>query len=139
MFRDRASVSRGVLIAAMSVILVAVVFATALTVGLVVETRKEQRTVARLLSEGSPVVNNDLGTLPGELRWQLLFSIVVLLVLILAAIALVRVFRTLSVTQHSLRAVKMLAWNILASMGHAVLTTDRDGLITSINPGVTSC
>jgi signal transduction histidine kinase len=118
----------------MSAIVVAVVFASALTVWLVVETRKVQRTVAQLLSEGSPIVTRDMGTLPGELRWQLVFSILVLLVLVVAAIALVGLFRALSVTQKSLREVKMLAWNILASMGHAVLTTNREGVITSINP-----
>jgi len=133
-FRERASISRRVLILTMSVILVAAVFAAAATVWLVVETRKEQQTIAQLLSKGSPTVAKDVGTLPSELRWQLAFSILILLVLLVAAIVPVRTFRALLASQGSLREVKMLSWNILASMDHAVLTTNREGVITSINP-----
>jgi signal transduction histidine kinase len=118
----------------MSAVLVAVAFAAAVTVWLVVETRKEQRTIAQLLSDGSTTVAKDVGTLPEELRWQLGFSILVLVILAATAIALVRVFRALLAAQESLREVRMLAGNILTSMDHAVVTTDRDGRITSINP-----
>ena len=134
MFREGEIVSRRVLILAMSAILAAIAFAAVATVWLVMETRKEQRAVAELLSEGSATVTRNVGTLPGELRWQLVFSVLVLLVLVAAAFALVRLFRAFLVAQDSVREVKMLSWNILASMGHAVLTTNREGAITSINP-----
>ena len=134
MFYERTSVSRRALVLTMGAVLAAVVFAAAMTVWLVAETRKEQRTIVQLLNEGSPIVAEDVGTLPGELRWQLVFSILVLLTLVVAAIAIVRLFRALLGTQQSLREFKTLAWNVLASMDHAVLTTDREGVITSINP-----
>ena len=67
MFRQKAGVSRRTVIVAMSAVLVALAFAAAVTVWLVVETRKEQRTIAQLLSEGSSTVARDVGTLPEEL------------------------------------------------------------------------
>jgi PAS domain S-box-containing protein len=134
MFQEKATIRKRTLLLAIGGVLATVLFAAAVTVWLVVETRKEQRTIARVLQDGSTSVAADVGTLPGELRLQMVFSVLVLVVLVFAAVVLTRVFRAFWVSQESLRQVRTLSWNILASMDHAVVTTNQDGQVTSINP-----
>ncbi len=134
MFRDRSRAPRRAMLLAMIGVLVAVVLAVAMTVWLVFEVRKEQQAIAELLRDESGTVNTQVSALPAEMRIQLVFSILVLAVLVVAAIALLRVFLAYLASQESLHEVETLSWNIFASMDRAVVTTDCHGLITSMNP-----
>ena len=134
MFREPPAVSRQILITGIIMIVTALFCAGGLTIWLVFETRKEQQAIADVLREGSGDVVRDIGSLPGELRWQLVFSVLVLIVLIAVAVAVVRLFLALLRSEHSLHEVQVRSWNILASMDHAVITTDCEGRITSANP-----
>jgi PAS domain S-box-containing protein len=134
MFREPPAVSRQVLITGIVMIVAALFCAGGLTIWLVLETRKEQQAIADVLREGSGDVIRDIGSLPGELRWQLVFSILVLIVLIAVSVAVVRLFLALLRSEDSLREVQVRSWNILASMDHGVITTDCEGRITSANP-----
>ena len=53
--------------------------------------------------------------------------------LVSCAVTLVWFRRRYSASQQTLRDVKTLAYNILASMDQGVITVGRDGTITSIN------
>ncbi len=134
MFRvTRAADSRSVF-ATTVVLLVVMVAATGATVWLAAEVRKEQRAIREIVKGGVAEDIQRLGTLPGELRWQFVFTVLVLLVLIVAGIVLVFVVRAYLRNLRSLRETKMLARDILASMDQGVITTDREGKITSVNP-----
>lgn len=71
--------------------------------------------------------------LAGELKWQFRLTILVVLNVVVTGIAVVLLWRAYHASQASLRDFKALAANVLSSMDQAVVTTDRDGLITSIN------
>lgn len=71
--------------------------------------------------------------LAGELRWQFRLSLLVLLNLIATMIGVVLLWRAYSASQESLRDVKVMAGDILGSVEQAVITTDNQGIITSIN------
>jgi PAS domain S-box-containing protein len=117
-------------------VLIAIVIATAMNVWLVIEVRKEQRAIAEIVRGGVAEDIQRLGSLPGELRWQFVLSLLVLLVLIAAAVTITFAMRAYTKSQASLRKVKMLAWDILSCMDQAVITTDPKGRITSLNPRV---
>lgn len=68
-----------------------------------------------------------------ELGWQFRLSILVVLNLVATGLALVLLSRAYRSSQESLRDFKALAGDILSSMDQAVITTDRKGVITSIN------
>ena len=70
-------------------VLGAIIVASVTNVWLVIEVRKEQRAVAAIVHGGVAEDIERLGTLPGELRWQFVFSVLVLLVLIAAAVTIV--------------------------------------------------
>ena len=115
-------------------LLIVLLIATGLNVWLVAEIRKEQSTVAEILRAGVREDIERLGSMPSELRWQLVFTLVVLLVLIVSAVVIVFVVRAYLQSQQSLRDTERLARDILASTDHGVMTTDCDGIITSANP-----
>jgi signal transduction histidine kinase len=131
MFRQRPPTSRSFFFLMVGILL-AIVCASAMSAWIVIEVRKEQQTVKDLMS-GSPQITERVGTLPEELRWQLVFSILVLFVLLLAAVVLLFIFRAFVKSQESLGAVRLLSWNILSSINHGVITTDVNRVITSIN------
>ncbi|MGV3485784.1 MAG: two-component system sensor histidine kinase NtrB, partial [Planctomycetaceae bacterium] len=72
--------------------------------------------------------------LSGDLRLRSRLSLLLVLNTIGTAIALAFVVRGYLSSERSLRDVKVLATDILASMDAGVITTDRAGGITSINP-----
>jgi two-component system sensor histidine kinase HydH len=133
MFRSRQPIAGWLLTGAITGICIGILLAASVTVWLVFEVRKEQQMIADLIRDEPAEVAQRIGSLPLELRWQLVFSVLILVVLLVAAISLLLVFRAYWGSQKLLRDIKMQAWHILASMDHAVLTTDRAGAVTSIN------
>ncbi|MCA9170669.1 MAG: hypothetical protein KDB23_23485, partial [Planctomycetales bacterium] len=118
---------------ATGLLLISLIAATGSTVWLIAEIRKEQRAVQEILKVGSTEAAKSVGTLPGELRWQFVITILVSAVLISAALGLLIVARAFQKSEASLSAVRMLSAHILASMNQGVVTTDQDGTVTSTN------
>lgn len=116
------------------VLFVPLMAAVAATVWILLEIRKEQRAIALMLRGEIGRTSDSLVTLPGELRWQLLLTVLVLVVLVAAGIGLLSVLRAYVGSQRTLREVRMLSADILASMDHGVITTDCDTRITTANP-----
>jgi PAS domain S-box-containing protein len=75
----------------------------------------------------------DLKSLRQKVGLQLAVSLIVSVILVSCLAALWWLRRRYLASQQSLRQVKMLAHDILASMDRGVVTTDRAGVITSIN------
>lgn len=134
MFRTPPDPKQSAVIRATLALLLVILAATGVTVWLIAEIRKEQRAVDAIVHDHSEAGVAALGSLSGELRWQFILTSLVLVVLAMAAIALLFTVRAYSQSQASLQKVKMLAWDILASTDQGVITTDRDGRITSVNP-----
>ncbi|WP_207396751.1 sensor histidine kinase [Bremerella alba] len=68
-----------------------------------------------------------------ELGWQFRLSILVVLNLIATGMALALLSRAYRTSQESLRDFKALTGHILSSIDQAVITTNLDGIVTSIN------
>lgn len=134
MFRVKRAADNSAVLWTTVALLLVIVAATGATVWLVAEVRKEQLAIQEIVEGGVVVDIQRLGTLPGELRWQFVFTVLVLLVLIVAGSGLVLVVRAYLESLKSLQEIKTLAWDILASMDLGVITTDCEGKITSANP-----
>ncbi len=96
--------------------------------------RREQAIVASLtkhLPESDLQVANELS---GDLRLQSSLSVLLVLNIIATSMAFAWVIRGYMTSEQSLRNVKFLATDILASMDAGVITTDKDAVITSVNP-----
>jgi len=133
MFRVKRVTDNSVVLGISLALLVIMVAAIGATVWLVAEIHKEQRAIQQIVVGGAAKDIERLGTLPGELRWQFVFTVLILLVLIVAGGALAFVVRAYLKNLTSLREIKILAGDILASMDQGVLTTDQEGEITSVN------
>lgn len=118
-------------------LLIANVLATAITVWIMIEVRKEQIVFAEIMEQlrrESDELATSTRELSYELRWQYGLTIVVLLNIVASGLALLALSRAYLLSQRSLRSVKELAANILASMDHAVLTVNPEGILNGINP-----
>ncbi|WP_339733826.1 ATP-binding protein [uncultured Gimesia sp.] len=96
--------------------------------------QREQEIVAKIIRD---LPDSDLAVareLAGELRFQSQLSILLVLNIIATGIAVVLLVRAYLNSERSLREVKVLASDVLASMDQGVVTTDRKEMITSINP-----
>jgi two-component system, NtrC family, sensor histidine kinase HydH len=62
-----------------------------------------------------------------------MFAVIIAGTLVACAVAVIWLRRRYMTAHQTLRQVKMLAHNILASMDQGVVTTDREGIVTSIN------
>jgi PAS domain S-box-containing protein len=80
-----------------------------------------------------PMPLTEVASLWQEVGAQLAASLGLSAILAVCAAAMWRLRRRHRLSQKSLREVKMLAHDILASMDRGVVTTDREGVITSIN------
>jgi len=80
-----------------------------------------------------PVSMSNLASLQQEVELQFLSSLIVSVVLLACLVAIWRLGRRYLSSQRSLRHVKMLAHDILASMDRGIVTIDREGVVTSIN------
>jgi PAS domain S-box-containing protein len=136
MFRDRRAAESPAVFWATVCLLVVIVATTNITVWLIMEVRKEQRALNSIVQGGVREDIERLGTLPGELRWQLFLTVLVLVVLMAAACVLAWFAQAYLKNRAALRDIKILAGDILASMDQGVITTDRAGMVTSVNPSV---
>ncbi len=72
--------------------------------------------------------------LAGELRLQSRLSVLLILNIVVSGVALSLLVRAYVSSERSLRDIRVLATDILASLDQGIITTDRDGKILSINP-----
>lgn len=108
--------------------------ALVVTFWILADFQREQEIVAKIIRD---LPDSDLAVareLAGELRFQSQLSILLVLNIIATGIAVVLLVRAYLNSERSLREVKVLASDVLASMDQGVLTTDRKEIITSINP-----
>ncbi|HLN29125.1 MAG TPA: ATP-binding protein [Gemmataceae bacterium] len=95
---------------------------------------QEDRRLAGARDISEPATGAALESLRTVLRFQLVSSVVITAMLAFCLAFIWWLQRRYSAGQQSLRRLKMLAHDILASMDRGVVTTNRDGIITSINP-----
>lgn len=107
--------------------------ALAITIWTMVDFLREQAIVADLMSDLPPEARESARFLAGELQWQFRLTTLVVLNVVVTGIALALLFRAYRHSQTSLRDVRALASDILGSMEQGVLTTDRNGCVTSMN------
>lgn len=88
-----------------------------------------QSMVRRLPAEGAVAAEQ----LSGMLRLQFRLATFVVVNLVVTAASLLLLWRAYRSSQQSLRDVKALASDILGSVDQAVITTNLDGTVTSIN------
>jgi len=108
--------------------------ALTITAWILSDVRREQEIVERLIGH---LPETDLAVaeeLSGDLRLQSGLSVLLVINLFGTAIAFALVMQRYANSERSLRDVKVLATDILASMDAGVITTDRHGRVTSINP-----
>ena len=103
------------------------------TIWVMVDLVREQELVAQMLRKLPADTKPYAIEMAGELRWQFRLSIVVGLNLLATAMALILLWRAYRVSQASLRDIRALAGDILRSVDQAVITTNLQGHITSIN------
>ncbi|QDT90204.1 two-component system sensor histidine kinase NtrB [Gimesia algae] len=104
------------------------------TLWILADFQHEQEIVAHIIRD---LPDSDLAVareLAGELRFQSQLSILLVLNICVTAVALALLVRAYLNSERSLREVKVLASDVLASMDQGVLTTDPEEVITSINP-----
>ncbi|MEZ6060986.1 MAG: ATP-binding protein [Planctomycetaceae bacterium] len=109
------------------------VAALAVTVWVMVDFLREQEIVRQLIGQLPPEATESARELAGELRWQFRLTILVVLNLVVTGFAMLLLWRAYNTSQDSLRDIKALAADVLDSMDLAIITTDVDGLVTSIN------
>ena len=103
------------------------------TVLITLDVQREQEIVASIFQHVPASDLEAVKELSGSLRLSGRLAILMVLNVIGTAIALGLVLRGYMRSERSLRDVKVLASDILASVDAAVVTTDRRGMMTSIN------
>lgn len=107
----------------------------AMTILITLDVRREQEIVSGIIRH---LPQSDLEAareLSGSLRLNGRLGILMVLNVLGTAVALGLVLRGYLHSEQSLRDVKVLATDIIASMDAAVITTDRQGMMTSVNAG----
>lgn len=107
--------------------------ALAVTIWVELDFLREQELVEQIMRELPSDSTASAEALAGELKWQFRLTILVVLNLVVTGFAVVLLSRAYHSSQESLRDVKALASDILGGMEQAVITTDTDGAVTSIN------
>jgi hypothetical protein len=118
---------------AMLALLAAILAATLVTVWVAWMLNGEQAMVADLVTGKAQASSDVVRGLPAKFSLQHNLTIVILVILIATALGLLMIRRAFLDSRQSLRDVKVLAGDILASMDQGVVTTTCDGVITSIN------
>jgi hypothetical protein len=91
----------------------------------------EYRHLGSALTSGEPAAVAEVGPLRQWVGWQMVLNLALSLVLAACVASIWWLRRRYMDSQNSLRQVKMLAHDILASMGDGVVTADREGTITN--------
>ncbi|WP_166821224.1 two-component system sensor histidine kinase NtrB [Thalassoroseus pseudoceratinae] len=107
--------------------------ALGVTIWVMIDFLREQEIVDELIRQLPEDATESAEVLAGELRWQFRLSMLVVLNLVVTGIAVVLLWRAYRSSQESLRDLKNLAGDIISSMDQAVITTDANGNVTSIN------
>lgn len=107
--------------------------ALGVTIWVMIDFLREQEIVDELIRKLPEDATESAEVLAGELRWQFRLTMLVVLNLVVTGFAVVLLWRAYRSSQESLRDIKALAGDILSSMDQAVITTDADGKVTSIN------
>ena len=107
--------------------------ALAITVWIMFDFRNEQTIVEDLTNQLPPSAQDSVAYLAGELQWQSRLIILVVINLVATAITGALLWRAYHASQASLMDMQSLAKNIIGSMEQAVMTTDIQGNLTSIN------
>jgi len=107
--------------------------ALGVTIWVMIDFLREQEIVDELIRKLPADAAESAKVLAGELRWQFRLSMLVVLNLVVTGFAVVLLWRAYKSSQDSLRDIKVLAGDILSSMDQAVITTDVNGNVTSIN------
>src|SRR5262249_28277982 len=94
---------------------------------------KEHYRLGAALDQPEPMPVTEVVSLRQEVGIQLAASLVLSTVLAVCVVAIWWLRRRYLSSQKSLRHLKMLAHDILASMDRGVVTTNREGVISSIN------
>ncbi|MCS7470300.1 ATP-binding protein [Stieleria sp. ICT_E10.1] len=108
--------------------------AVSVTAWILSNVRREQEIVARLIQH---LPESDLQVakeLSGDLNLQSSLSFLLVLNIVATAIAFALVVRGYLSSERTLRDVRVLSADILASMDVGVITTDKNAVITSTNP-----
>ena len=108
--------------------------ALVVTVWILADFGHEQELVAELKRHLPASDRSGVNELAGELRFQWRLSILLILNIVASGVALTLLVRAYISSERSLRDVRVLATDILASIDQGIITTDRDGVIVSINP-----
>ena len=116
-------------VAGRAIVVIVLAALTASIVSLTLVVREHQ-----LLGELSGGIQDAaLQFLRREVTLQIVFAVIIAGTLVACAVAVIWLRRRYMTAHQTLRQVKMLAHNILASMDQGVVTTDREGIVTSIN------
>lgn len=104
-----------------------------ITLWFVVDFGREQEIIQKLVRDlprrDVPVANE----LSSELQWQSRWTFFVIVQVVATGIAVALLFRAYLSAQDKLDDIKALAGDILSSMEQAVITSNNDGLVTSLN------
>lgn len=103
------------------------------TFWLVHEVRKEQQAISELLRVHTAEQIDSMVPFTEELRWQLVLTIVLMVVLFSAFVVMSLILRGYLDSEKSLRNLARQSKDILESLGHGVITGDRDGRIFMMN------
>jgi signal transduction histidine kinase len=132
-FRVKQSESAGGHALAATVVQLALLLALLANFGSAYLIAAEYRRLGAALSRGEAMPSEDVASSRRVVGWQMASSLALSAVLAVCAAAVWRLRRRYVASQKSLRQVKMLAHDVLASMDSGVVTTDREGVVTSIN------
>ncbi|TWT65463.1 two-component system sensor histidine kinase NtrB [Crateriforma conspicua] len=133
MFRSQRTQSRRNLRFAVFTLLLLSVCSLLISLWFVVDFGREQEIVKQLVRD---LPDRDLpvaAELTSELKWQSRWTFFVILQVIATGLAVALLFRAYLGSQERLNDIKALAGDILSSMEQAVITSDTDGLVTSLN------
>lgn len=133
MFRIQRQRSRRRLRLVIIALLMLSVGSLVITLWFVVDFGREQEIIQKLVLD---LPSRDLPTaqeLVSELQWQSRWTFFVIVQVIATGLAVALLFRAYLSSQDRLSDIKALAGDILSSMEQAVVTSDNDGLVTSLN------
>lgn len=116
------------------IILLGLSFAALLTtIWIMVEFGREQTLIQDLVRKLPTEESQPVTQLAGELLWQFRLTSLVVLNSVVTFFALLLLWRAYRSSQDSLRDIRALAGDIISSVDQAIITTDVQGRITSIN------